>query len=451
MLRRVVTADGRSRAFVNDEPVGVALLRRLGALLVEVQGQHDQVGLADPASHGGLLDAFGALEARRAPCRRRPIRAWRGRRARAEGGARGHRRRPARRGMAAPRRGRVERPRPGRRARKKNWRRTPGVAARRTPGRGHRGGAVRNAAPRSPRRRGARRGAPQRRPRAGAPAAAERGGRAALTALAAAQDALAEAENVLERLATTLGPIPAAWRTWRSDSSRCAPPRGSTRCRGGPAGISGRCASGWRAWTPAPAAWPRWSARRGTRGRPTSRPRGPSRRRGRRRAAKLEKAVGKELAPLKLDRARLHIEIGRARRKRLGTDGQDRVDVPGHHQPRAEAGAAGQDRLGRRAVAPDAGAEGGAGARLARADAGVRRGGQRHRRRHGRGGGRAAGARGGAAAGAGRDPLAPGGGARRAALPGGQGRARRPGRDARGAAGGRRGARRSPACWPASG
>jgi len=55
VLRRVVQADGRSRAFVNDQPVGVALLRRLGATLVEVQGQHDQVGLADPASHAGLV------------------------------------------------------------------------------------------------------------------------------------------------------------------------------------------------------------------------------------------------------------------------------------------------------------------------------------------------------------------------------------------------------------
>ena len=51
MLRRVLTKDGRSRAFINDQPVGVALLRRAGALLVEVQGQHEQIGLADPASH----------------------------------------------------------------------------------------------------------------------------------------------------------------------------------------------------------------------------------------------------------------------------------------------------------------------------------------------------------------------------------------------------------------
>jgi DNA repair protein RecN (Recombination protein N) len=59
VLRRVVTKDGRSRAFVNDHPVGVGLLRRVGSLLVEVQGQYEQMSLADPARHAGLLDAFG--------------------------------------------------------------------------------------------------------------------------------------------------------------------------------------------------------------------------------------------------------------------------------------------------------------------------------------------------------------------------------------------------------
>ncbi len=63
VLRRTVGRDGRSRAFINDQPVGVALLRRAGTLLVEVQGQHEQLGLADPASHAGLLDAFGVPEA----------------------------------------------------------------------------------------------------------------------------------------------------------------------------------------------------------------------------------------------------------------------------------------------------------------------------------------------------------------------------------------------------
>ncbi len=66
VLRRIVTRDGRSRAFVNDQPVSAALLRRLGAMLVEVQGQHDQMGLADPAGHAALLDAFGVAEKLRA-------------------------------------------------------------------------------------------------------------------------------------------------------------------------------------------------------------------------------------------------------------------------------------------------------------------------------------------------------------------------------------------------
>jgi DNA repair protein RecN (Recombination protein N) len=65
VLRRVVQADGRSRAFLNDQPVAAGLLRRVAATLVEVQGQHDQVGLADPATHAGLLDAFGGLEGKR--------------------------------------------------------------------------------------------------------------------------------------------------------------------------------------------------------------------------------------------------------------------------------------------------------------------------------------------------------------------------------------------------
>ncbi len=70
MLRRVVAKDGRSRATVNDQPVSIGLLRRAGALLVEVQGQHDQMGLADPAGHAALLDAFAGNDAlRRAAAR----------------------------------------------------------------------------------------------------------------------------------------------------------------------------------------------------------------------------------------------------------------------------------------------------------------------------------------------------------------------------------------------
>src|SRR5579871_2580073 len=61
VLRRTLSADGRSRAFVNDQPVSVAVLRDLAALLLEVHGQHETVGLLDAATHRPLLDAFGAL------------------------------------------------------------------------------------------------------------------------------------------------------------------------------------------------------------------------------------------------------------------------------------------------------------------------------------------------------------------------------------------------------
>ncbi|MFC3227875.1 DNA repair protein RecN [Marinibaculum pumilum] len=65
ILRRVVRADGGSRAFVNDQPVGVALLRELGELLVEVQGQHDARGLMDPSRHRDLLDEAAGAAAER--------------------------------------------------------------------------------------------------------------------------------------------------------------------------------------------------------------------------------------------------------------------------------------------------------------------------------------------------------------------------------------------------
>ena len=61
-LRRLVGADGRGRAFVNDQPVSVALLRRLGDTLVEIQGQMEQHGLLDMATHRASLDAFAGLD-----------------------------------------------------------------------------------------------------------------------------------------------------------------------------------------------------------------------------------------------------------------------------------------------------------------------------------------------------------------------------------------------------
>lgn len=61
ILRRIQTADGRTRAFVNDQPVSAGLMRQAGGLLVEIHGQHDDRALVDPDSHRALIDVFGGL------------------------------------------------------------------------------------------------------------------------------------------------------------------------------------------------------------------------------------------------------------------------------------------------------------------------------------------------------------------------------------------------------
>jgi DNA repair protein RecN (Recombination protein N) len=63
VIRRIVKADGGSRTFVNDQSVSLALLRELGGMLVEVHGQHDDRGLLNPRGHRALLDAFGRIAA----------------------------------------------------------------------------------------------------------------------------------------------------------------------------------------------------------------------------------------------------------------------------------------------------------------------------------------------------------------------------------------------------
>src|SRR3954471_23252752 len=62
VIRRIVKADGGSRAFVNDQPVSAALQRELGALLVEIHGQHDHRGLLNPRGHRALLDSYGRID-----------------------------------------------------------------------------------------------------------------------------------------------------------------------------------------------------------------------------------------------------------------------------------------------------------------------------------------------------------------------------------------------------
>lgn len=63
LLRRALGADGRSRAYVNDQAVSIGLLAELGGLLVEIHGQHETRGLLDAATHRGLLDMAGGHEA----------------------------------------------------------------------------------------------------------------------------------------------------------------------------------------------------------------------------------------------------------------------------------------------------------------------------------------------------------------------------------------------------
>lgn len=61
ILKRIVTKDGRTRAFVNDTPVAVATLAKFGEALLEIHGQHGDRQLMDARSHRSLLDHFGGL------------------------------------------------------------------------------------------------------------------------------------------------------------------------------------------------------------------------------------------------------------------------------------------------------------------------------------------------------------------------------------------------------
>lgn len=62
MIRRQVRADGGSKAFINDQPASVALLRELAPALVELHGQHDDRGLVNPRGHRLLLDRYAGTD-----------------------------------------------------------------------------------------------------------------------------------------------------------------------------------------------------------------------------------------------------------------------------------------------------------------------------------------------------------------------------------------------------
>jgi len=61
ILRRTLSADGRSRAYINDQPVSVGLMRQLGEQLLEIHGQFDNRGLMDRRTHRAVLDEFGRM------------------------------------------------------------------------------------------------------------------------------------------------------------------------------------------------------------------------------------------------------------------------------------------------------------------------------------------------------------------------------------------------------
>ena len=61
ILRRVIGKDGKSRAFFNDQPISIGLLKQFGEQLLEIHGQFETHGLLNPSTHKCLLDAFGNL------------------------------------------------------------------------------------------------------------------------------------------------------------------------------------------------------------------------------------------------------------------------------------------------------------------------------------------------------------------------------------------------------
>lgn len=61
ILRRIQSSDGRTKAFINDAPVSVQLLKTVGAALVEIHGQHEERALSDASTHRAMLDAFAGL------------------------------------------------------------------------------------------------------------------------------------------------------------------------------------------------------------------------------------------------------------------------------------------------------------------------------------------------------------------------------------------------------
>ncbi len=381
ILRRVVGADGRSRAFVNDQPASVGLLRRLGESLAEIHGQFESHTLLDPATHRDVLDAFAGLDAKTA------AEAWTAWRAAEAARAAAEAEHAAARGEEEYLRhalGELDALaiKPGEETE---------LAARRvTLMAGEKLAEAMEAARQSLAR----------------PADIEAGLRAARRALdRVAEKAGGRLDAVIAgliaprwkppRRATCSRPWPprststrATLSASRNGCSRCAPWRASTMPR-------------WRNCCPFVNAWrrgwpPSMPAAKPWRGWPPRRPRpstlylAAAQKLSKARhaaAAKLDKAVAAELPPLKLERANFATRVESLAEFRLGSVGQRPHHLRGGDQSRRRAGSAGQGGLGRRTGAVHAGAETGPRPHQPGGDHRVRRGRCRCRRRH-RGGGR---------------------------------------------------------------
>ena len=324
ILRRVQLADGRTRAFVNDQPVSVQVLKALGAALVEIHGQHDERALVDAATHRALLDAFGGLEGEAAEV----ARLWDERRAR-EAAVAAHRapRSSARsaRPIGCATRSRNcttarARDRRGDRARRTARRHDAGGEGRRRSARRARGGRGRRSSPVPALSAAVRR--LERRARAGAGAdraggeGARCGAHRAREARGHLEAALAAADHdprELERIEERLFALRAAGRKYNVPVDELA-------------ALAARHAADLGLIDAGAEQLPR---SRRPRARPASAIAKAAadavRRRARRRREKLDKAVNAELKPLKLERARFSTEIV-TEPEAAGPHGIDRIE-----------------------------------------------------------------------------------------------------------------------------
>ena len=62
ILRQSIGANGKRRAFINDLPCSLDLIRELGNLILDLNAQFEELGLLNVKTHRGLLDSFGDLD-----------------------------------------------------------------------------------------------------------------------------------------------------------------------------------------------------------------------------------------------------------------------------------------------------------------------------------------------------------------------------------------------------